>query len=249
MKILFISDLHLSRERPEITELFLDFMRHQGRQTDELYILGDLFEVWIGDDAIEPEYKPVITALKAAADSGIHISFMHGNRDFLIGEAFARMAGCRILPDPSIIQLDGEPILLMHGDTLCTDDLDYQQFRARVRNPEVQREFLAQPAAKRAEIAGQYRLESRERSKHKAEEIMDVNQDAVISSMKQYHVRTLIHGHTHRPAIHTVEIDGQQARRIVLGDWYHHGSVLTYEDHHFDLQGFDRTNILTTTGG
>lgn len=249
MKILFISDLHLSRERPEITQLFLDFMQQQGRETDELYILGDLFEVWIGDDAIDPEYEGVITALKAAADSSIHIYFMHGNRDFLIGDAFARMTGCRILPDPSIIQLDGEPTLLMHGDTLCTDDLEYQQFRARVHNPDVQREFLAQPVAKRSEIAGHYRLESRERSKHKAEEIMDVNRDAVISTMKQYHVRTLIHGHTHRPAIHSLEIDGLQARRIVLGDWYHHGSVLTYEDHHFDLQSFDRTNVLTTTGG
>jgi len=249
MKLLFISDLHLCKERPEITELFLDFLQHQVREADALYILGDLFEVWIGDDAVEPGNQRVIAALKEVANHGVRIFFMHGNRDFLIGDNFATMSGCRILDDPSIIDLNGEPTLLMHGDTLCTDDREYQQFRATVHDPEVQRDFLSQSVARRYDIVDHYRNESRERSKQKPQEIMDVNQNAVISTMKQHHVRRLIHGHTHRPAMHSLLIDGQQAQRIVLGDWYHQGSVLTLEDHHFDLQSFDKMNARSADTG
>ncbi len=241
--ILFISDLHLYKERPEITELFLEFLEHRAGEAEALYILGDLFEVWIGDDAVSSENRRIITALNRLSDRGTRVMFMHGNRDFLIGEDFARMSGCSLIPDSTVIKLNGEPTLLMHGDTLCTDDLEYQQFRARVRDPQIQRDFLSQPVAKRSDIVDHYRQESRERSRHKSTEIMDVNQDAVIKIMKQYQVRRLIHGHTHRPAIHSLKIDGQDAERIVLGDWYHQGSVLTVDESGFHLEGFDGTSL------
>jgi UDP-2,3-diacylglucosamine hydrolase len=241
--ILFISDLHLCEERPEITELFLEFLKLRAGEAQALYILGDLFEVWIGDDSVSSENRRVITALNRFSGQGTRVMFMHGNRDFLIGEDFAQMSGCSLITDPTIIDLYGEPTLLMHGDTLCTDDLEYQQFRSRVRDPQVQREFLSQPAAKRSAIVDHYRQESRERSRHKAAEIMDVNQDAVIRTMKQYQVRRLIHGHTHRPAIHSLKIDGQDAERIVLGDWYHQGSMLTVDESGCHLEGFDRISL------
>jgi UDP-2,3-diacylglucosamine hydrolase len=229
--------------------LLLEFLQHRALEADALYILGDLFEVWIGDDAVEPENQRIITAIRTVADHGTPVAFMHGNRDFLIGDTFARMSGCRLLPDPTVIELNGEPTLLMHGDTLCTDDTEYQQFRARVRDPEFQREFLSQPVAKRSDIADHYRKESRERSKHKPMEIMDVNPDAVVNIMKQYQVRRLIHGHTHRPAIHALKIDGQDAQRIVLGDWYHQGSVLTLDHRGYHLEGFSKTTLTNAGSG
>jgi UDP-2,3-diacylglucosamine hydrolase len=249
MVSLFISDLHLCKERPEITELFLGFLENRARGADALYILGDLFEVWIGDDAIGPENRRIISAIREVADHGVSVAFMHGNRDFLIGDTFAAMCGCRLLTDPTIIELNGEPTLLMHGDTLCTDDTEYQQFRASVRDPEFQRDFLSQPAAKRSDIADHYRKESRERSKHKPLEIMDVNQEAVISVMEHHHVKRLIHGHTHRPAIHTLKVNGQEAQRIVLGDWYHQGSVLMLDNNGYRLEAFDKSNTLSVTTG
>jgi len=152
---------------------------------------------------------------------------MHGNRDFLLGEQFARQSGCHLLPDPTVIELNGERTLLMHGDTLCTDDLEYQQFRSDVRNPEAQRQFLALPLAKRIEVATLYRTESRKRSRNKTEEIMDVNQQAVIDAMHDHDVQQMIHGHTHRPATHQFSVNGHEHRRIVLGDWYQQGSLLS----------------------
>lgn len=223
---LFISDLHLSDERPEITALFLHFLQTRAVGADALYILGDLFEVWLGDDAILPGYQPVLEGLRTLTDTGVPVFVMHGNRDFLMGDLFARQSGCRLIPDPSIIELNGKRTLLMHGDTLCTDDLEYQQFRAHVRNPETQRQFLSLPIDQRILVAKQYRAESRERSRYKTEEIMDVNQDAVEATMREYGVPLLIHGHTHRPAIHTFTRDKQTLRRIVLGDWYDQGSML-----------------------
>jgi UDP-2,3-diacylglucosamine hydrolase len=223
---LFISDLHLSDERPAITALFLDFLRERAAGAAALYILGDLFEVWLGDDAVPPGYAPVLEGLQRLAGGGVPVYVMHGNRDFLLGGQFAHQSGCRLLPDPTVIDLDGEPTLLMHGDTLCTDDLEYQQFRARVRNPETQRQFLSLPPAQRQVVARQYRSESRERSRLKSEAIMDVNQGAVEAVLRRHGVQRLIHGHTHRPAVHRFELDGREAQRLVLGDWYQQGSVL-----------------------
>lgn len=249
MTILFISDLHLCKDRPEISELFLEFLKYRASKSDALYILGDLFEVWIGDDAVAPENQCIITAIKDIVDRGTSVSFMHGNRDFLIGETFAEMSGCQLLSDPTLVELNGEPTLLMHGDSLCTDDTEYQQFRSQVRDPEFQRDFLSQPIAKRSAIADHYRKESRERSKLKPVEIMDVNQNMVIEIMNKYRVKRLIHGHTHRPAIHSLTLDGQHAQRIVLGDWYKHGSVLTLQDHDYHLESFDKATVRSVATG
>lgn len=226
MTTLFISDLHLSDERPEITALFLEFLRTRACGADALYILGDLFEVWLGDDAVSPGYRPVLDGLHKLTRTGVPLYVMHGNRDFLMGELFALQSGCRLIPDPTVIELNGERTLLMHGDTLCIDDTEYQQFRTHVRNPETQRQFLALPIEQRLIVAKQYRSESRERSRYKAEEIMDVNQQAVEAIMREQGVRQLIHGHTHRPAIHPFTLDGRQSRRFVLGDWHEQGSML-----------------------
>jgi len=232
-----------------MSELFLEFLQYPAKEANALYILGDLFEVWIGDDAVGPEDQRIITALRNVSDHGTRVSFIHGNRDFLIGNAFAGMSGCTLLPDPTVIDLNGEAVLLMHGDTLCTDDTEYQQFRAQVRDPDFQRDFLSQPITRRADIADNYRKESRERLKHKPMNIMDVNQDAVVNIMKHYHVNRLIHGHTHRPAVHSLKIDGQNAQRIVLGDWYHQGSVLTVDSRGYHLESFDKTNVRSLTSG
>jgi len=227
MTTLFISDLHLSAERPDITELFFDFLAREARAAEALYILGDFFEYWIGDDAVEqPEYRSVVAALRALTDAGIPVHVMHGNRDFLLGERFARASGCRLIPDPTRIDLYGTPTLLMHGDTLCTDDVDYLAFRRMVRDPAWQRAFLARPAAERNAMARGAREQSRVSTAGKPPEIMDVTREAVLEALRAQRVRHLIHGHTHRPAEHVFDLDGAPARRIVLGDWYRQGSVL-----------------------
>ena len=226
MTTLFISDLHLDPSRPHITALFREFLRGEARDAEALYILGDLFEAWIGDDDPEPHHAGVITDLHALAASGVPLYFMHGNRDFLIGGEFARRAGCTLLPDPTLIDLYGTPALLLHGDTLCTDDLAYQEFRRMVRDPVWQREFLAQPLAARQAFAERARAASQSETRQKAETIMDVNADAVTAVMREYRTPLMIHGHTHRPAVHDFAVDEQPATRIVLGDWYEQGSVL-----------------------
>ncbi len=223
---LFISDLHLDASRPVITELFLDFLHTDATQAEVLYILGDLFEAWIGDDDPAPEHQKVIAALHELNAQGVAIYFMHGNRDFLIGADFAARSGCTLLADPTLIDLYGIPTLLMHGDTLCTDDIDYQTVRRRVRDPHWQREVLAKPLDVRRQIAQAARTESAAHIAGTAYEIMDANHDAVMDVLRNHHVTQLIHGHTHRPAIHDYDLDGAPARRIVLGDWYEQGSVL-----------------------
>ena len=226
MHTLFISDLHLSPERPEITALFLDFLHNRARAAEALYILGDLFEVWIGDDDTSSLADEVATALRALRDSGTRILFIHGNRDFLLGRRYAERAGLELLPEIRVIDLHGEPTLILHGDTLCTDDIDYQAFRARVRNPRWQRRMLRLPLFLRRFQARRMRRASRRSTKMKAPRITDVNPDTVITTMRDHGVRRMIHGHTHRPAVHEFELDGRPARRIVLGDWYHQGSML-----------------------
>jgi UDP-2,3-diacylglucosamine hydrolase len=231
--ILFISDLHLDPSRPEITALFLRFLQQEQSRAQALYILGDLFEAWIGDDAI-PEGEPVTTALRQFSKR-VPSYFMHGNRDFLVGERFAELTGLELLPDPTVVDLAGTPTLLMHGDSLCIDDHEYQQFRSMVRNPEWQTAFLAMPIEQRIQMARQARSESGERNQQIDDYLMDVNQQAVETEMQRHDVRQLIHGHTHRPAIHRFESDGQQRTRVVLGDWYEQGSVLRIDADGLDL--------------
>lgn len=223
---LFLSDLHLDPERPAITALFLDFLAGRGRHAEALYILGDLFEAWIGDDDDSELNRSVSRALSQCTEAGTAVYFMHGNRDFLLGERFARQAGCTLLDDPARIDLYGIPTLLMHGDLLCTDDTEYQAFRALARSAAWQEELLSKTLAQRRAIADEMRRLSREKTAGKPEAIMDVNADTVTDCMTQHGTTRLIHGHTHRPAVHDLLIDGKAAQRIVLGDWYERGSVL-----------------------
>ncbi len=239
MTTFFIADLHLSDQRPEITELFVKFLNNEARQCRALYILGDLFEAWLGDDCILPAYQTIIDALKELTDHKVAVYFIHGNRDFLIGEHFCALTGCTLLDESTIVTLNGKQYLIMHGDTLCTDDIKYQQFRSMVRNPEWQKQLLDKTPAERIALAKQYREISQTETADKADDIMDVNQTQVEKVMREAAVITLIHGHTHRPKIHKFELDGKQAQRIVLGDWYKHGSVLRLEDGEFELRNFN----------
>jgi len=226
LSVLFISDLHLSGERPELIELFLNFVRDEAVKAEKLYILGDFFEVWTGDDYILPEFEPVIEALKHLTTGGTPVFIMHGNRDFTIGNEFEKKTGCTLLDDPTIIDLNGTKTLISHGDTLCTDDIEYQEFRTKVRDPKWIQQVLALPIEERLLLAKSIRSDTREKSNHKPEEIMDVNQAAVEETMRKWNVQQLIHGHTHRPKQHSFSINNSPAKRIVLGDWYEKGSVL-----------------------
>jgi UDP-2,3-diacylglucosamine hydrolase len=214
--ILLISDLHLHEERPDITGAFLAFLQQQAKQAQALYILGDFFEVWIGDDAMTPFQRSIAEALSAVAASGTQIYLMHGNRDFLIGDDFCQLADCTLLKDPSLVQLAGEPVLLMHGDSLCTSDRSYIRLRRVLRNPLILFILRNLPLHKRQRLAGDLRQKSKTSTRMKASDITDVNAEEVTRVMARYKVRTLIHGHTHRPAIHNLADDKQ---RIVLGDW------------------------------
>lgn len=236
MSALFISDLHLDAARPRVTELFLQFLREEARWAESLYILGDFFEAWIGDDDPDPHHARIMAGLRDFSDAGCPVYFMHGNRDFLIGADFAEKTGCHLLSDPTLIDLHGIPTLLMHGDTLCTDDTAYQQFRSMVRNPDWQRAFLAKPLEQRRAFAVQARAESKSRTAAKAESIMDVNQQAVEQAMRAHGVTRLIHGHTHRPAVHSFAAHGQPCTRIVLGDWYEQKSLLWMDAARVQLQ-------------
>jgi UDP-2,3-diacylglucosamine hydrolase len=233
MATLFISDLHLDAERPEITRLFGEFIDGEARQAEALYILGDLFEAWVGDDDPSETGAFVAAKLRALSDRGVRVFFQHGNRDFLVGREFALRAGVQLLPENAVIVLNSEPVLLMHGDTLCTGDAAYQAFRAQTRQTAWQQQFLAQPlearlafAAKAREASQQRQGEMKRDDRAQFETVTDVAPDAVIAMLSQYGISTLIHGHTHRPAIHHIDIDGRSCRRIVLGDWYTQGSVL-----------------------
>lgn len=225
MTTLFVSDLHLDSSRPAITRLFFDFLAGEAAEADALYILGDLFEAWIGDDDDDPHHQAVIARLQDLSRK-VPVAVMRGNRDFLLGDRFALMTTCRLMGDAEVVDLYGTPTLLMHGDSLCTDDDAYQQFRTMVRDPEWQRGMLAKPLAERRLIAKSARDESAIQNSMKPEAIMDVNADAVAAVMREHGVRRFIHGHTHRPAVHDFELDGRPAQRIVLGDWYEQGSVL-----------------------
>ncbi len=230
MTTLFISDLHLEAGRPEIGVQFLDFLSGEARDADTLYILGDLFEVWLGDDDPNPYYAGMKAAIRELVDSGIPVFFMHGNRDFMIGDEFATETGVTILQDPELIDLHGEKVLLSHGDALCTDDVEYQRFRAMTRNPEWQAMMLAKTIQERIAHALEARQGSVEHGKSLDDEITDVNQGAVEALIRKHGVDILLHGHTHRPAIHEVRLGDRTATRIVLGDWFEQGSVVRWDE-------------------
>jgi len=226
MTKLFISDLHLQAARPDITDRFFRFLETEAAQAEALYILGDLFEAWIGDDDPDEHNREVQAAMRRLTDAGVAGYFMHGNRDFLIGDAFAERTGFTLLEDPVVHDLYGTPVLLSHGDAYCTDDVDYQAFRRQSRDPAWQQQVLSMSVEQRRALAGQAREESRAAMVDKAEDIMDVNADAVAAALREAGVATLVHGHTHRPAVHELDLDGAPATRIVLGDWYEQGTVL-----------------------
>ena len=224
--ILLISDLHLEEERPDITRAFLHFLQNRAREAEALYILGDFFEAWVGDDGMSAFQHGIARALRALSDTGTRIFLMHGNRDFMIGRAFCREAGCTLLKDPSIVSFNGEPVLLMHGDSLCTLDVGYMKLRRLLRNPLSLFILRNLPLSTRHKLARKLRSESRTQTRMKASDIIDVTPDEVARVMAEHGVRTLIHGHTHRPAVHELEVNGQPARRIVLGDWDQQGWAL-----------------------
>jgi UDP-2,3-diacylglucosamine hydrolase len=216
---LFISDLHLSLEKPEITRRFLNFLKHRATKAQSVYILGDLFDTWVGDDDFMPPTNKIRQQLKRLTDSGVSVFLQQGNRDFLLGERFAQDTGVTLLDDYAVIDLYGTPTLITHGDLLCTDDLPYQAFRIKSHTPEWQHNVLSKPLLLRLLAARWYRLRSYFHKRKKSNDIMDVNQDTVISVMQKYATLRLIHGHTHRPNLHQFEIGGQAAQRFVLAQW------------------------------
>lgn len=236
--ILLISDLHLQEQRPDITRAFLSLLEGPARQAQALYILGDFFEAWIGDDAMTPFQQSICQALRALSDSGTAVFVMHGNRDFLIGQAFCKAAGCTLLADPSVVELAGQAVLLMHGDTLCTGDVAYMKLRRYLRNPLTMWVLRHLPLATRQRLARKLRSESRAQTRMKASDIVDVTPAEVPRQMAAHGVRTLIHGHTHRPAVHDLLVDGQPAQRIVLGDWDRLGWLVQADDQGLHLRSF-----------
>jgi len=229
MTTLFISDLHLEAERPDIAEQFLKFLETDASEADDLYILGDLFEAWVGDDDPNTHYFTIKRALRKLSDSGIPVYFMHGNRDFMIGRGFANETGVEILKDPHKVVMYGQQVLLSHGDALCTDDVQYQRVRKMTRDPDWQATILARPLKDRLRMAEEARRQSLEQTMNLSMEIMDVNQNAVKTVIKSFKVDVLLHGHTHRPAIHDVDLGNRKAKRIVLGDWYTQGSMVRWD--------------------
>ena len=230
MTTLFISDLHLEAGRPEIGEQFLNFLAGEATRAEALYILGDLFEYWVGDDDPNPHYAIMKRAIRQLADQHVPICFMHGNRDFMIGARFAEETGVTILGDPETIELHGKKVLLSHGDALCTDDKHYQQMRLMTRDPEWQAMMRAKPLEERIAIAEAARQQSQEYNATADDEIMDVNHDAVVDTFRHHDVEILLHGHTHRPAIHDIDLNDKTVQRIVLGDWYEQGSVVRWDE-------------------
>lgn len=229
MTTLFISDLHLDSSRPDIADQFLAFLRSEAVDADALYILGDLFESWVGDDDPDPHYATIKSALRNLVDSGTPVYFMHGNRDFMIGSRFAEETSVTLLPDPSHLTIEGTDVLVSHGDALCTDDVEYQKFRQMTRNPQWQAMMLQKSLEERLAFARQARAASMQHGKTINARISDVNQQAVEQFMQDHGSDLLLHGHTHRPDVHQFRIGDSPATRIVLGDWYDHGSVVRWD--------------------
>ena len=240
MTITFISDLHISEAQSEIGEQFIDFLGHHALKYNALYILGDLFEYWLGDDDINPYLNKIKKVLKDYTQSEIPTYFIHGNRDFLIGERFSAETGIKILSDPTIIQLNNEDALISHGDLFCTDDISYQATRKLTRDPEWQNMMLNKSIEDRKFFAFEARMKSKNHMKDLADNITDVNQTEVANTFKEFNLKTIIHGHTHRPAIHNLNIQNTDHQRIVLGDWYDQGSCLEWDESGPNLINFYR---------
>lgn len=234
----FIADLHLQTEEPAITAGFLRFLRGEARGSEGLYILGDLFEAWIGDDDPNPLHAEIAREIRALVDSGTPCYFIHGNRDFLLGRRFARESGMQLLAEEKVLDLYGRRVLIMHGDTLCTDDVQYQAFRRKVHTPWIQTLFLALPLFIRRKIALRMRNGSRAANGQKSESIMDVNPQAVLAVMEKHQVQWLVHGHTHRPDVHALTVNGQSASRVVLGAWHTEGSMVKVTTDGVELMTF-----------
>lgn len=246
----FISDLHLDPSRPLIIQQFLELLHALEGEAASLYILGDLFEYWIGDDILNtPEgapFGPIVQSIQQLSSTGTQIYFTHGNRDFLIGDSFAERTGCTLLPEQQIIRLNGVPTLIMHGDTLCTDDIEYQQARKLMHSPQWQSEILQLSIPERIQKALELRMQSQQTTQSQREEILDANQQTIEKVMREEGVRQLIHGHTHRPGVHEFALDGQAATRIVLGDWYDQSSYLkvTSDDYLLSYAGRTETIVI-----
>jgi UDP-2,3-diacylglucosamine hydrolase len=237
---LFISDLHLEADRPDIADQFLRFLETEALHADSLYILGDLFESWVGDDDPNEHYAWIKQALRKLTRKGVPVFFMHGNRDFMIGKTFAEETGVSILDDPTIVEVHGDRVLLSHGDAYCTDDIEYQAVRKMTRDPAWQAMMLEKSLEERLAFAAQARAASMARGGTISEDITDVNDNAINAAFKDAGVSIMLHGHTHRPAIHEFEIDGNPARRIVLGDWYEQGSVVRWDRDGSTLESMPR---------
>jgi UDP-2,3-diacylglucosamine hydrolase len=243
---LFISDLHLDGAQPEITDQFLQFLDDEAKHAEALYILGDLFEAWIGDDDPDADKQRAMRALRATTDAGVRCYLIHGNRDFLIGKRFAASTGVQLLEDGTVIELYGRRVLIMHGDSLCTDDHAYQRLRRIVRNPLVQFTMRSLSLKQRQKLAARMRAGSKahiETMDQSAPQIMDVNAGEVAATLARYRVDCIVHGHTHRPAVHQIQLDGTTATRIVLGDWYEQGSVLKWDERGPELIALPRSEM------
>src|SRR5580658_3127097 len=240
MTRLLVSDLHLGAGFEPAIEQFGEFLATSAAAAETLYILGDLFESWVGDDDRSAAAERVCGALRGLSEAGVPCFVLHGNRDFLLGPGFAARTGCRLLADPVVADFDGERVLLTHGDALCTDDHAYQELRTMVRNPAWQRRFLALPLAHRETLAGEVRAGSRRHTARTVPNIMDVNPAAVAAAFRAARVRRMIHGHTHRPGVHDGTIDGAAVQRIVLGAWYEQGSYLRLERGSYQLRELPR---------
>jgi UDP-2,3-diacylglucosamine hydrolase len=242
MATLFISDLHIDASRRPIIRQFTEFLQTEARAADALYILGDLFDSWVGDDAPDAGQSAAIAAIKALTSSGVPCFVMHGNRDFLLGPQFCTDTGARLLPDPLIVTLYGEPVLVMHGDALCTDDRAYQRLRATVRDEDWQRHFLALSVAARRALAGAARTGSKAHMASMEDAITDVNAESVAAALRAAGTSILLHGHTHRPAVHSLSVDERECTRIVLGDWHAQGSLVRWDSSGPELLSMPRSN-------
>ena len=240
MVALVVSDLHVDATRPEIAQQFCDFLAGEARAASALYVLGDLFESWLGDDDPCPHKRAVVAALRALSVAGGALYFMHGNRDFMLGKRFCRETGGTLLADPTVANAAGRRVLLTHGDALCTDDLPYQRLRALLRDPVVLQRLHALKPAQRAALASEARAGSRAHVARQPAMLMDVNQATVVEVLRASGADTLVHGHTHRPGVHRLEVDGVPRRRIVTGDWYTQGSVLRWDGADFELAALAR---------
>lgn len=240
MTTLFISDLHLEADRPGIAGQFLQFLETEALNAAALYILGDLFESWVGDDDPNDHYAWIKQALGKLTRKNVPVFFMHGNRDFMIGTDFAKETGVTLIGDPTVVEIHGQQVLLSHGDAYCTDDIEYQAIRKMTRDPAWQAMMLEKSLEERLAFAAQARAASMAHGGTINEGIMDVNADAICNALHEAGVRIMLHGHTHRPAVHDLQVDGESAQRIVLGDWYKQGSVVRWDENGPVLSALDR---------